>query len=770
MTSISQTTAQRPETRAGGRVVAWALTGLAAALFLWFHWHFFKFGVASAIADKNWSHSILVPFISAYFIFIRRQDLSWAPVEAVTPKARTLWWVLSLLTLTGGLAAYGLGVAVPAGVVGQVMRLGGTALMGIGAVLTLTAAMCSPPVVRAVWAPLLERVGLSTHPEPWLRVVGLGVMISALVAYVLAVYPIENHMARGYAMILAMFGLALFLAGPRAMAVLWVPIAYLVFSVKVSQRIWQQVAQQLQDIAAAGSTVTLKSFAAVMNFDIMAEGNQITLLIPEAQGLATYPINIAEACSGLRMLMAFVALGTALAFAWDRRWWQRLTIILSTVPIAIAVNIGRVTGLGLLYLVNPSLAQGETHIFVGMLMLIPAAMLLLGVGWLLDKIVIEEPLTEQHPPEGATDPTPPQPDKVGWPVGRSALMPALAGAAMGTVLMLLAGTAYVLLLGMYQPRIIGNLLSADLASVLLVTALGVLGLGTIIVPWLMPRRRAEMPRARVMALGVIVSALVVGAAGQQTVLGMTKAVLFKKELPLRKQLISLPTEVGRWQMVGENKKLRPAVEDALGTKQYLLRQYEDKTLDAGDPGHLATLQIAYYPGSIGTVPHVPERCYVAGGMRPVNTRTVQLALDETSWRSDGQARLATSQLLGRTPQYDNPVRIPSARVPATLFTFTPKGQDQSGDKENVLYFFAANGKFLPSPDSVRMEGWDLSDEYAYYCKIEVRWPGISDAEHAQHRTARLLSDMLPEIMACLPDWQAVKAGRYPSDSAGSNTK
>ena len=83
-------------------------------------------------------------------------------------------------------------------------------------------------------------------------------------------------------------------------------------------------------------------------------------------------------------------MGVALAFLWDRAWWQRLVMISMAIPIALAVNIGRVTALGLIYLVDKRYAQGDFHIFVGMLMLIPAAGLFLLLGWVLDQIIVRD--------------------------------------------------------------------------------------------------------------------------------------------------------------------------------------------------------------------------------------------------------------------------------------------------------------------------------------------------------------------------------------------
>jgi len=80
-----------------------------------------------------------------------------------------------------------------------------------------------------------------------------------------------------------------------------------------------------------------------------------------------------------------------LAFLFDRAWWQRMIMVIITVPIAILVNIGRVTVLGLLQPINPEMARGDFHTMIVLIMLVPAALLFMFIGWVLDQILINEP-------------------------------------------------------------------------------------------------------------------------------------------------------------------------------------------------------------------------------------------------------------------------------------------------------------------------------------------------------------------------------------------
>lgn len=102
-------------------------------------------------------------------------------------------------------------------------------------------------------------------------------------------------------------------------------------------------------------------------------------------------LDVAEACSGMRLLMAFLALGVAMAYLHKRPLWQRLVLVASTVPIAILCNIIRVTITGFIYiLINPGYAQGVYHDLLGMAML-PLAFGLYGLlAYFMSNLFIDE--------------------------------------------------------------------------------------------------------------------------------------------------------------------------------------------------------------------------------------------------------------------------------------------------------------------------------------------------------------------------------------------
>ncbi len=197
-----------------------------------------------------------------------------------------------------------------------------------------------------------------------------------------------GHMIQGWALILTLFGLCLLLLGPALMRYLFVPIAFLVFGITISEIVMIKLTFPMQLIASQGAYLILSVIGAIAGFTTDVSGNMLTVITPSG---VPRPLNVAEACSGMRMLVAFFALSGAAGILGCRMWWQRVALLLMAAPVAILVNIGRVAVLGLITLGNPALASGQSHTLIGTLLLFPGLMLFMLVVWALNKAVHEEP-------------------------------------------------------------------------------------------------------------------------------------------------------------------------------------------------------------------------------------------------------------------------------------------------------------------------------------------------------------------------------------------
>lgn len=219
---------------------------------------------------------------------------------------------------------------------------------------------------------------------------GLLPLLMGIACFVLfQVSSLSNHMLQGWAMVLTVFGLVLLLTGPRVAAVAFLPVAYLVFGVTISDRVMIVITYQLQLVASQGAWALLN----VVGVPTEVAGNLLTVI--DNTG-APQKLNVAEACSGMRMVIAFLALGVAVALTYTRHWWQRAALLLMAVPVALLMNVLRVAVLGVATLYDPALAAGESHMLIGTVLLVPAFFLYMGLAWAL-KMAVAEPAPRSAP-------------------------------------------------------------------------------------------------------------------------------------------------------------------------------------------------------------------------------------------------------------------------------------------------------------------------------------------------------------------------------------
>ena len=104
-----------------------------------------------------------------------------------------------------------------------------------------------------------------------------------------------------------------------------------------------------------------------------------------------FSLNVAEACSGMRLLRAFVALGVAMAYLEYRPVIHRILLLASTIPIAIFCNMLRVLLTGLIHIfIGSEYATGTLHTLLGLVMLGVAFALYGGLAWILNNLFVAE--------------------------------------------------------------------------------------------------------------------------------------------------------------------------------------------------------------------------------------------------------------------------------------------------------------------------------------------------------------------------------------------
>jgi len=215
---------------------------------------------------------------------------------------------------------------------------------------------------------------------------GLAPLLMGVVCYAFFLVGVPNHLGQGLSFILTVFGVCLLLLGPGAVPSLFFPIAYLLFAVTVPEKIMNFVTYPLQDLAARGGWLMLR----MVGYDVDRTGNVLYMLLADG---SSHPLNVAEQCNGMRMVVGFLALGAAVALVAVRTWWKRVVLVAVAAPIALLVNVARVAVLGGISVVNSDLAQGEAHMWIGTLLLVPGFFLFMGVLKALN-VAVPEPAAE----------------------------------------------------------------------------------------------------------------------------------------------------------------------------------------------------------------------------------------------------------------------------------------------------------------------------------------------------------------------------------------
>ncbi len=93
---------------------------------------------------------------------------------------------------------------------------------------------------------------------------------------------------------------------------------------------------------------------------VLQDGNIINL--------PAMPLEVAEACSGIRSLLSLFTVAVIYGYFLEKATWRRVVLALSTLPIAVTANVARIFGTGLcVQYWDPEKAMGFFHEFSGWL-------------------------------------------------------------------------------------------------------------------------------------------------------------------------------------------------------------------------------------------------------------------------------------------------------------------------------------------------------------------------------------------------------------------
>ncbi len=200
---------------------------------------------------------------------------------------------------------------------------------------------------------------------------GLAVLASALCFLIVGQLGAELFLAR-FSILLLLAGMVILFLGWNFLRAVLFPWAFLLLMIPIPVILFNQITFPLQLLASRVSAAVLE----LLGVPVGLEGNVLQL--------AAMPLNVAEACSGIRSLMSLLTLAIIYGHLMEKRLWVRWLLALSSVPIAIAANSVRIIGTGLLVQHGyADKAEGYFHASWGLIIFVISLLMLYALHALI---------------------------------------------------------------------------------------------------------------------------------------------------------------------------------------------------------------------------------------------------------------------------------------------------------------------------------------------------------------------------------------------------
>jgi exosortase len=207
---------------------------------------------------------------------------------------------------------------------------------------------------------------------------GLPLVVLGLIMLGLGVLGAELFFSR-VSLLILLAGLIILFQGWTFFRAVLFPWAFLILMIPIPSLILQQVTFPLQLLASKLATVLLQ----LVGVPVLRQGNVIVL--------ASMPLEVAEACSGIRSLLTLITLAIIYGYLMETRVWVRVVLALSAVPIAVAANSFRIFGTGLLVQYwDPDKAEGFYHALGGWLIFVVALIMLFALHRVISLVCVSK--------------------------------------------------------------------------------------------------------------------------------------------------------------------------------------------------------------------------------------------------------------------------------------------------------------------------------------------------------------------------------------------
>jgi len=226
---------------------------------------------------------------------------------------------------------------------------------------------------------------------------GAAVLGASLTLFFVAGWVLRIAYFQRVSIVGTILGTTLLMTGWSVLRIAFVPIGLLLLAIPLPVQLYVDLTMPLRELATTIAATVLPMFCP----GLMVESQAVVIdyFLP---GSPPGQLNVEEACSGMRLMMAFVTLGVVMAYLKDRPGWHRVVLVLSCLPIVVLCNAVRVTITGLLYIHGYlDWARGMPHQLLGISMLFLAFGMFAVVGFVLDHLFVDPPPEDDAPPPSA---------------------------------------------------------------------------------------------------------------------------------------------------------------------------------------------------------------------------------------------------------------------------------------------------------------------------------------------------------------------------------
>lgn len=231
----------------------------------------------------------------------------------------------------------------------------------------------------------LRRQSFQEIPE-WQRWVGVAIIFAGVGMRLYGAHNLYFTMDR-MAFIPCLLGIFVLVGGLPVITWAGPPILFLAFMYPMPGFVEDRVIQPLKLIATQFSCYGLQT----LGVDSFREGNTIHLKSLSDESIT---MGVVDQCSGLVCVSVFLSMGVFMALlSTHREWWERIAMVVSALPIALAANIFRITSTGWLFFLfgERPIIKTVAHDFAGNVIMMPVAIGLLFLTYhILSRIMIED--------------------------------------------------------------------------------------------------------------------------------------------------------------------------------------------------------------------------------------------------------------------------------------------------------------------------------------------------------------------------------------------